>query len=150
MGFIDDDEFPENVWLLNLYKSLLRFGVDGVLGPVKPHYPAMTPDWLIKSKLCERPEYKTGTILHWGQTRTGNALLQKRLFEDRKFWFDPAFGNTGGEDTVFFKKHYENGKTFAWCNEAAVYEAIPPERCTQTFYIRKSLRHRMRRRREPA
>ena len=110
IAFIDDDEFPTDSWLLNLYTSLLKYGVDGVLGPVKPHYPEMTPDWLIKSKLCERPEHKTGTILHWGQTRTGNTILNKRLFENNQLWFDSAFGITGGEDTIFFKKHHETEK----------------------------------------
>jgi len=140
IAFIDDDEVPMDSWLLNLYKSLLKYSVDGVLGPVKPHYPEMTPDWLIKSKLCERPEHKTGTILHWGQTRTGNAILNKRLFQDKNFGFDPAFGKTGGEDTIFFKKHHENGKSFVWCNEAVVYETVPPERWTKIFHIRKNLR----------
>ncbi|RPH51727.1 MAG: glycosyltransferase [Desulfobacteraceae bacterium] len=140
IAFIDDDELPTGSWLLNLYKTLMKHSVDAVLGPVKPHYPEMTPDWLIKSKLCERPEHKTGTILHWGQTRTGNVILNKRLFENKNLWFDPAFGKTGGEDTIFFKKHHENGKTFVWCNEAVVYETVPPERCTKIFHIRKNLR----------
>jgi succinoglycan biosynthesis protein ExoM len=140
IAFVDDDELPTDSWLLNLYKSLLKYSVDGVLGPVKPHYPEMTPAWLIKSRLCERPEYKTGTILHWGQTRTGNTILNKRLFDDKNLWFDPAFGKTGGEDTIFFKNHHENGKTFVWCNEAVVYETVPPERCTEIFHIKKNLR----------
>jgi len=140
IAFIDDDELPTDPWLLNLFKSLLKYGVDGILGPVKPHYPEMTPDWLIKSKLCERPELKTGKILYWGETRTGNTVLNKRLFEDKKLWFDPVFGKTGGEDTIFFKKHHENGKTFVWCNEAVVYETVPPERCNKNFHNKKNLR----------
>lgn len=140
IAFIDDDEFPVRTWLLNLFKTLLDYCVDGALGPVRPNYPDNTPQWLIKSKLCERSEFKTGTILKWDQTRTGNALLRKQLFEDKYFWFDPAYGRTGGEDTMFFKKHYENGKIFIWCNEAPVYETVPPERWSKEFHLKKSLR----------
>jgi succinoglycan biosynthesis protein ExoM len=140
IAFIDDDEFPVSSWLLNLYKTLCDYHADGTLGPVRPHYPENTPTWLIKSKLCERREFKTGTILHWGQTRTGNTLLSKRLFEDKNFWFDPAYGRTGGEDTMFFKKHHENRKLFIWCNEAPAYETVPTERWSKNFHIRKSLR----------
>src|SRR5512145_2865383 len=61
IAFIDDDEFPIPEWLLNLYKALIRYKVDAVLGPVRPYYPDQTPRWLIKSRLCERPEHKTGT-----------------------------------------------------------------------------------------
>jgi succinoglycan biosynthesis protein ExoM len=140
IAFIDDDEFPIESWLLNLYKSLTKYKVDGALGPVRPYYPETTPKWLMKSKLCEREEYKTGTILHWGQTRTGNTLLSKKLFENKSHWSNPAFGKTGGEDTIFFKKQHENGKTFVWCNEAVVYEIVPPDRCTKIFHVRKNLR----------
>lgn len=140
IAFIDDDEFPVNVWLLNLYKTLLAYHADGTLGPVRPHYSDHTPTWLIKSKLCERRDVKTGTILHWDQTRTGNTLLRKTLFDNKNYWFDTAYGRTGGEDTMFFKRHHENGKVFIWCNEAPVYETVPPERCTKLFHIRKSLR----------
>jgi hypothetical protein len=38
IAFIDDDEFPEDDWLCNLFKACMRFGVDGVLGPVNPHF----------------------------------------------------------------------------------------------------------------
>ena len=34
IAFIDDDEFPEKQWLLNLYQAIHRDGVAGVLGPV--------------------------------------------------------------------------------------------------------------------
>lgn len=140
IAFIDDDEFPESTWLLNLYKTLLDFHAHGTLGPVRPYYPDNTPIWLIKSKLCERRELKTGAFLHWGQMRTGNTLLNKKLFEEKYFWFESAYGRTGGEDTIFFKKQYENGKVFIWCNEAPVYETILPERWSKKFHIRKILR----------
>jgi len=38
VAFIDDDEFPTRRWLLTLYETCRQHGVDGVLGPVKPHF----------------------------------------------------------------------------------------------------------------
>lgn len=138
--FIDDDEFPDSIWLLTLYRAMIQFKVDGVLGPIKPHYPQDTPKWLIRSKLCERPEHNTGTFLHWGQTRTGNVLLDRKLFEDTRNRFGREFGRTGGEDIAFFKKMIEAGRVFVWCNEAPVYETVPPERWDKYFYLRKNTR----------
>jgi glycosyltransferase involved in cell wall biosynthesis len=140
VAFIDDDEYPVADWLLHLYKTVLSFKVDGVLGPVKPHYPDNVPKWLIKSKLCERPTYKTGTILHWGDTRTGNVLLKKEIFYNPKNRFDAEHGRTGGEDVEFFKKMSEQGKVFTWCDEAPAYEVVPPERWEKEFYTQKLLR----------
>jgi succinoglycan biosynthesis protein ExoM len=140
VAFIDDDEFPIPEWLLNLYKIMHLYNTDGALGPVRPYYPEGTPVWLIKSKLCERPEYRTGTVLHWGQTRTGNVLLDRQIFKDPDNRFGREFGRTGGEDIEFFKKMAEKGKTFVWCNEAPVYETVPPERWSKTFYSKRLLR----------
>ena len=140
IAFIDDDEFPVPEWLLNLYKTLIRYEVDAVLGPVRPHYPAETPAWLIKSGLCERPEYKTGTPMHWSSTRTGNVLLDRRMFEDPGNRFGKEYGRTGGEDIEFFRMMAGKGKKFVWCNEAPAYETVPPDRWDKKFYTQKSLR----------
>lgn len=140
IAFIDDDEYPVSDWLLNLYKTMQRLKSDGVLGPVRPYFPDNTPAWLIKSKLCERPEHKTGAIMHWGETRTGNVLLDKKVFENRDNRFGREFGRTGGEDIEFFKKMIEGGKIFVWCNEAPTYETVTPERWSKKFYTQRSLR----------
>jgi glycosyltransferase involved in cell wall biosynthesis len=140
IAFIDDDEFPDNTWLINLFKSILVYNCAGVLGPVNPHYPENTPAWLIESGICERPSHKTGAVLHWGQTRTGNVLLDRKLFNDSDSRFDREFGRTGGEDIEFFKKMISTGKIFIWCNEAPVYETVPPERWEKMFYLEKNLR----------
>jgi succinoglycan biosynthesis protein ExoM len=141
IAFIDDDEFPTATWLLHLHKSITAYQCDGILGPVRPHYPDGCPDWLVKSKLCERPEHETGTVLSWGETRTGNVLLRKQIFdEDENNRFGPEFGRSGGEDIEFFKKMMEAGKVFIWCNEAPAYETVPPERWDKEFYKQRFLR----------
>ena len=43
IAFIDDDEFPTKSWLLTLFRTCKERGVDGVLGPVKPHFDEAPP-----------------------------------------------------------------------------------------------------------
>jgi len=138
IAFIDDDEVPETTWLLRLYKTLKQFKADAVLGPVRPHYPEATPAWLIKSNLCERPSYKTGTRIPGRETRTGNVLLDGGMFENDRF--DRVFGRTGSEDTNFFRMMEKKGKVYVWCEEAPAYEIVPPERWSPEFYLTRSSR----------
>ena len=140
LAFLDDDELPVDDWLFQLYLSWRRSGAAGVLGPVRPFFPPGAPAWLVKSRLCDRPSHITGTVLDFLQTRTGNALIDRRIIKTTDLPFPPERGRTGGEDIAFFRKMMARGHTFIWCEEAPVYEIVLPERCTRAYYIRKSLR----------
>jgi glycosyltransferase involved in cell wall biosynthesis len=137
VAFIDDDEFPVNNWLFNLYQTINKFKVAGVLGPVRPHFGKETPQWIIKGKLYERPSHKTGMILKWGNTRTGNVLLRKNIFNESEHRFNPIL--LTGEDKEFFKRMIDKGYILVWCDEAPVYEMIPPERMKRAFMLRRAL-----------
>lgn len=136
--FIDDDEFPVDNWLFNLYKTYKKYKADGVLGPVKPHFEIVPPQWIIKGKLFERPSHITGSVLHWKNTRTGNVLLRKTIFDEEDNMFNLELGS-GGEDRDFFRRMIKKGNTFIWCNEAPVYESVPAERCKRSFMLRRAL-----------
>lgn len=138
IGFIDDDEFPAQNWLLNLYKVINDCNADGVLGPVLPHFENSPPKWILNGRFFERPTHTTGHILKWYNTRTGNTLLRKELFQSGHTWFDPNYGS-GGEDRDFFKRKIENGHVFVWCNEAPVYETVPPERWKRKVMMKRAL-----------
>lgn len=138
VAFVDDDEFPVNDWLYNLYKTYNEFKSDCVFGPVKPHFDKEPPGWIIKGKLCERPAYETGTILHWQNRGTGNVLISKDVLDDRENVFNPKFG-TQGEDVDFFKRLIEKGYTFVWCDEAAVHETVPPDRWKLSYFLNRAL-----------
>ena len=138
IAFIDDDEIPEECWLLNLYQTMLRFEADGVLGPVMPHYHPETPGWVIRGGFYERPSHETGSELAWQQTRTGNVLLLKNIFANEDNRFRAEFGR-GGEDRDFFRRMIGKGFRFVWCAEAPVYEDIPYDRCTRSFMLKRAL-----------
>ncbi len=138
IGIIDDDEFAPNHWLITLYRAMQTFNVDGALGPVHPFFESTPPDWLIKSGFCERPVYRTGTLLKWNQTRTGNVLLKRDVFDRHGLRFDETM-RTGGTDREFFKHAMQQGSRFVAVEEAPVYEVVPQERWTKSYYFRRAL-----------
>lgn len=140
IAFIDDDEFPEDRWLLQMLNTLKGSGAAGVLGPVRPHFEKGCPKWIIRSGLCDRKSHTTGTIMRSADTRTGNVLISREIFKDTSNRFDPAFGRSGGEDVRFFEYVMQKGHTFLWSNEALVYETVPHERWSASFYLRRAVR----------
>jgi succinoglycan biosynthesis protein ExoM len=134
---IDDDEFAPNEWLLTLLNAIHRFGVDGVLGPVDPHFDDEAPRWVVKGGFYRRPVLPTGTVLTWKQCRTGNVLLKSELFAGDAQPFDPRC--LSGEDQDFFRRKIETGKTFVWCHEAPAREVVPAVRWKRSFLVKRAL-----------
>jgi succinoglycan biosynthesis protein ExoM len=151
VAFIDDDEFPRKDWLLTLWKTCERYGADGVLGPVLPHFESEPPQWVLAGGFYERPRHRTGFQMDWFECRTGNVLVCRKIFGELGTPFREEFG-TGGEDQDFFRRAMERGHRFVWCDQAAVYEWVPPSRWSRRFLLSRallrggnSLKHRRRR-----
>ena len=138
--FIDDDEFPADDWLHSLLKTCAAYGADGVLGPVEPWFESEPPQWVRKGGFFERSTYATGSKMRWQETRTGNVLFRRNIVDGFDTPFRPVFG-TAGEDVDFFRRMMEKGCTFVWCNEAIVYEVVPPSRCTRSYVLKRALLH---------
>lgn len=137
IAFIDDDEFPENDWLLNLYKTCREYKAGAVLGPVIPHYEGKPPKWVVRGKFCERPSYETGTRIHWSNSRLGNVLVRASCFQHSTQAFNPKF-RIQGEDVALFKGLDERGYSFVWCKEAPVYEAVTESRYRKAYFLRRA------------
>ena len=138
VAFIDDDEFPVGNWLLSLYKAHKRFKADGILGPVLPHYEVAPPKWIVRGKFYERTSHRTGEVLDWTNTRTGNVLLSRDIFIRKENLFRQEFGS-GGEDKDFFRRMVAIGFRFVWSAEAPVYESVTPERYKRSFMLKRAL-----------
>lgn len=136
--FVDDDEFPASGWLLNLFRTCESHQVAGVLGPVKPHFDHEPPQWLIKGGFYQRPTHPTGFVMPWQECRTGNILFRRNILDPSKPPFRQEFGG-GGEDQDFFRRMVEQGHCFIWCDEAIVYEVVPPSRWSRRFMIHRAL-----------
>lgn len=137
VAFIDDDELPTSSWLLILFTACREHGVDGVLGPVKPHFDEAPPTWAVQGKFYERPSYPTGFVIDGPKGRTGNVLLKRRVFDGCSQPFRPEFRT--GEDQDFFRRMIEKGYVFIWCNEAVAFEIVPPIRWKRSFMLRRAL-----------
>jgi succinoglycan biosynthesis protein ExoM len=140
IAFMDDDERPAGNWLKKLTGTLKQYDAAGVLGPVLPDFPESAPKWIKNCNIFDRKRFPTGTVLTERHTRTGNALLDRSTFPESESCFDPSFGLTGGEDVDFFSKQMKNKHVYIWCDEAIVYETIPPERWPIRFHFQKFLR----------
>jgi glycosyltransferase involved in cell wall biosynthesis len=137
VAFIDDDEFPAENWLLNLFCTCERYQVDGVLGPVRRHFDQTPPEWIVKGDFYERPIHPTGLPVRWSMGRTGNVLLRGKVFTPGEPPFRPEFRH--GEDQDFFRRRIEDGYRFVWCSDAIAYEVVPPVRWKRTFMLKKAL-----------
>jgi succinoglycan biosynthesis protein ExoM len=137
IAFIDDDEFPTKWWLLTLLAACEKYGVDGVLGPVRPYFSDGAPDWVRRGKFYDRPSYPTGLIIDWRKGRTGNVLLKRVVVKSSLQPFRPDFRT--GEDQDFFRRMIEKGHTFVWCNEAVAYEIVPEIRWKRKFMLKRAL-----------
>lgn len=138
IAFIDDDEFPADNWLSNLFKALKHYGADGVLGPVKPWFESEPPHWLRAGKFFDRPTYGTGYKLSYTETRTGNVLFWRTMLDGMDIPFRLQF-STAGEDVDFFRRMMEKGYRFVWCDDGFVYEVVPPSRCTRRYLLKRAL-----------
>ena len=138
IAIIDDDEFAPPHWLVTLYRAIQRYGVDGSLGPVYPFFRKRPPNWILRGRFGERPVIPTGTILNWDQTRTGNVLLKRGVFERHGIRFDLKW-KTSGSDRAFFKEAMSKGHAFIAVKEAPVYETVPPARWKKSYYLRRAL-----------
>jgi succinoglycan biosynthesis protein ExoM len=138
VAFIDDDEYPAQDWLLRLFQTCKASDVDGVLGPVRPYYDSPPPAWVTKGAFFERPSHPTGMVLNWSQTRTGNVLFSRRILPKDETPFRVECGTAGG-DMDFFRRSMEQGRVFIWCEEAVVFEVVPPSRARLSYLLKRAL-----------
>jgi len=136
--FIDDDEFASDNWVMNLYNTLIKFDADGVFGTVTSYFPENTPDWIKNCFIYNRPTFSTGSLAT--VTRSGNCIIKSSLIKSVEGPFDPAFGITGGSDTMLFGLLLKKGAKFVNCFEAETFEFVPSQRSTLNWLIKRAFR----------
>ncbi|MBV1696814.1 MAG: glycosyltransferase family 2 protein [Hyphomicrobiales bacterium] len=138
IAVLDDDEYPEPNWLVELMAAARAYEADIVGGPVFPVFD--TPDhWLAESGLYAPERHPTGRVpMIYG---AGNMLIRRTVLEqylDEPF--DHAFAFTGGSDSEFFRRCQADGRRFAWADDAHVFETTPPSRTTVGYLLRRKFR----------
>ena len=133
---IDDDEYADPRWLLNLYQTMLAHSADVAFGPVVPRFHANTPNYIRISRAFRLPDPPTGSTENYVPS-TNNSLFRRALVQNTAIPFDPGFGRTGGGDTAFFEAIRKHGHRRVWCREALVFEFIPPDRTTWRWILQR-------------
>jgi len=127
--FIDDDERPSEAWLATLVAAWQRYRAAAVVGPVISTFTTEPEPWISAGGYFRRLRHPTGTVVR--TAATNNLLLDLAEVRALGLAFDEAFSLTGGSDTVFTRQLTAHGRRMVWCDEALVYDAVPPERATR-------------------
>jgi succinoglycan biosynthesis protein ExoM len=137
IAFIDDDEEADPSWLLHLWREVTHREADAGVGPVVPRFGAAAPRWLVDGGFFERHRFPTGTVLHAGYTRTGNALVGRQALSSLAGPFDERFDLTGGEDNDLFARIIARGGRVIAVDTAVVYEHVGLPRTTMRWLLRR-------------
>lgn len=136
IAFIDDDEQALPDWVACLLGA--RDGAQVVFGVSRALYsdPAI-PRWV------RRGDFHSNRIAgndapHNGYT--ANVLIDRRFVIAHGLRFDPALGQTGGEDSLFFRQAFEAGARFGYAPDAVVTEETPRARATLGWLARRRFR----------
>jgi len=135
--FIDDDEVPLPGWLEHLIACQIKYGADGVAGPVVPRFMSDIPEWMREGRFFEWQRHPTGTYV--SDVATNNVLIRVAAIK-RAGGFDATYSLTGGEDTAFFLALQKTGGRIVWSDEALVEEWIPPSRTKISWLLQRSFR----------
>lgn len=134
--FIDDDELPHPGWLRHLLATQRDSGAAAVAGTVASRFPAPLPTWVAAGGFFDRRRLPTGTPID--VAATNNLLLHLPQVQAAGLRFDPAFGLSGGEDTLFTRQLAAAGGALVWCAEAVVTDVVPEERTRPEWVLRRA------------
>ncbi|MBA8795623.1 hypothetical protein FHX74_003259 [Friedmanniella endophytica] len=137
--FIDDDETPAPGWLAGLVDTWLSTGAAGVSGPVVSLLPDDLDPWIRAGGFFAR-RYREGlaTGAPILEAATSNLLVDLAAVRERGLRFDPQFGLSGGEDSLFTRR-LADVRPLRWCAEAVVHDPVAPERLTRAWVCRRAL-----------
>ncbi|MGY1750494.1 glycosyltransferase family 2 protein [Modestobacter sp. SYSU DS0511] len=135
--FIDDDERPHPGWLGHLLRTRERTGAALVAGTVVSAFPREPDPFVAAGDFFRRRRLATGTPIT--VAATNNLLLDVRAVRARQLRFDPAFGLSGGEDTLFTRQLGRSGALMVWCAEAVVTDSVPEDRLTARWVLQRAL-----------
>ncbi|MFL5382958.1 MAG: glycosyltransferase family 2 protein [Longimicrobiaceae bacterium] len=138
VAFVDDDEVVRPEWLDELLEVQARSGADAVAGAVVPRFSAGAPAWAERSGVYARLHRRSGEPV--ASLATHNALVSARLLRRDGGPFDPAFGISGGGDSLFFLRCAREGARMVGAAAAVVEESIPPERLRTGWVLRRAFR----------
>lgn len=137
--FIDDDERPRPGWLASLAATWRSTGAAAVVGAVVPQFNDEIDPWLDAGGFFRRRRLPTGTEIE--VAATNNLLLDLRQVRALDVRFDPRFGLSGGEDTMFSRLLTHRGGRLVWCDESVAEDCVLPERLSRRWVLARAWSH---------
>ena len=136
--FIDDDEIPSPGWLKALVSTWRAQGCAAVTGPTPPTFEGDPSAWVVASGAFDSWEAADGAQVR--SADTGNLLLDLAVVEDLGLRFDPRYGLTGGEDSLFTRQLTRAGGVIRFAAGAVVTKRVPAARARRAWVLERSLR----------
>lgn len=136
--FIDDDEIPSPGWLKALVSAWRAQGCAAVTGPTPPAFEVDPSAWVTASGAFDSWEAADGAQVR--SADTGNLLLDLAVVEGLGLRFDPRYGLTGGEDSLFTRQLTRAGGVIRFAAGAVVTKRVPAARARRTWVLERSLR----------
>lgn len=136
--FIDDDEIPSPGWLKALVSTWRAQGCAAVTGPTPPTFEVDPSAWVTASGAFDSWEAADGAQVR--SADTGNLLLDLAVVERLGLRFDPRYGLTGGEDSLFTRQLTRAGGVIRFAAGAVVTKRVPAARARRTWVLERSLR----------
>ena len=137
LAFIDDDERPSKDWLALLLGTWRQTAAAAVVGPVVSEFEVEPDPWIVAGGYFVRRRLPTGTMVD--VAGTNNLLLDLDFVRQRNILFDPAFGLSGGEDTMFTRQLVRSGGSIVWCDEAVVLDYVPADRISHRWVVLRAM-----------
>jgi succinoglycan biosynthesis protein ExoM len=140
LAFIDDDESPHPAWLELLLDTINLYPDSAAIsGPVVSRFDDPPAPWILSGGFFSYRRLSTGTQVAIAET---NNILLNLPECDRLGLaaFDDRFGISGGSDYFFTHSITSAGGKITWCDEALVYEYVPPRRTSIRWLFYRALR----------
>ena len=128
VAFIDDDEYPMQDWLVDLYNVMVEYDADG-----STSYPLSLVQDEVQPVARHIKKRKRGEVRNI--CITNSVLLSLDIVRKSGLWFDTSFGLMTGEDVDFFSRATRKGYKFVWSDKFLLYDIIPPNRLTMEFKL---------------
>jgi succinoglycan biosynthesis protein ExoM len=144
--FIDDDEYPDRQWIVNLLDCWKQTGANLLGGPVEvapPPEGATVWQKMINTSLASRQLRKNRAVERAVATNarytivTNNWLCDLKWLAKAGLRFDEKLLVTGGSDTAFFRAARAIRCITAWCPDAIVFETMGLERLSMVYQFRR-------------
>jgi GT2 family glycosyltransferase len=139
IAFVDDDQTVTPRWLCELAAAADRTSATAVIGAVRYHHPASSPEWfrglkVFEDQLVDGPESDN-------YFTTNNLLLQIDPWPVSPPLFDLRFGLTGGEDHHLGARIDRAGHRIGFAPAAFADENVLASRVSMRQALRRLLRN---------